>query len=192
MRRFFILTALLAFSGCAPIYVHADLNPEFAQARPETIAWGAEPPLIAAPPDLTPDRAEIIQGEIRRQLTAKGYRWTDDQDAADLLVVYLAHSREVDLPRPGATHDFDDRYRFDRFGYEVSQRHFIDRYEVRTETINQGHIDVNIWDRATGRIYWHGYVERITDDISDENVRKIAEKAFRRLFESLPDAAARP
>ena len=189
MLRFIGLLAFAAMSaGCVPIYVHTDLNPAFASASYRTVAWGAEPPLLAAPEDFNPDRAAVIRDTIRRKLTEKGFRWTSASEEADLLVVYLVHTRDVELPaHPRRGHSFEE-YMYDSQGRSTMQRHALDRDADETEIYHEGHLDVNLWDAASGQIYWHGYVERLIDDVNDRNAAELADEAFGKLFKSLPEA----
>ncbi|MBV8495985.1 MAG: DUF4136 domain-containing protein [Gammaproteobacteria bacterium] len=152
MRAIIPSTFLLAIlSGCATTQVGSDYDrgASFTGYQTFTVMHrqhhGSHNPLVA-------QRAE---DDIKSDLTAKGYRYTDDAASADFTVDFTIGSKErTDLssypaPYAGGWFGFGPWWGAPYWGNEV------DVHQYR-----QGTLSIDVFDAHSHRPVWHGWAKK--------------------------------
>jgi hypothetical protein len=163
-----ILAAVVAFAGCQTLQVRSDYVSDvdfsafktFAQvAAPEQATGGVQ--------GFSPITAERIQEAIADTLRAKGLA-PASEDEADLLVGFSV----------------DGQHRMDVFSFDTGWGWY-GRDSVYTTHYVQGTLLIDIAERATKRVVWHGWgTDRIAEGAAPD-VTKIR-TAVEKILESFP------
>ena len=145
----------------------------------QTFSWINADPYVAAEDaaPVSPLARSMIAREIREQLVRIGFTYTDDREAADMLVSYTIGSR--DKVRMDA---YPVGYR-GHWGWHTPRSHYYFR-DVELKEYTQGTLGVDIFDNETGRPIWHGWAKKTVTDRDRQNPGPTIEKGVAQLFES--------
>lgn len=175
-------TALASgFSGCSGARVYSDANPNAPFRAYRTFALVEEQHRV---PKQSRHNAEIMEATIEQSLEKEMQRrgYTVDETLPDLLVKYSVEmdtdtkfvSQPVYRSRPVVAVGGAWRPR-----YYVARTPVVVGSRTRTVTHKEGVLVIDVIDRATGKVIWHGWSEeplRNTSELATalaDNVRDI-------------------
>ncbi len=186
-------TALLAVVGfvviaCeSPIRVSTDTNPAADFSAYASYAWISPEPLIpqvkgvTEGPPLSPIDDSRIRAAVAAELKAKGWRETDDREAADLIVSYGLGTEErteiIETPNVG----FYGSYRYGGW-YGGSS--------VRSQQITEGTLTLEFFDRRTKQAAWVGWASKRLSRSSSENRNEAISTAIQKILQGFPAVGA--
>lgn len=176
-----VLATALLLGACTIIDTgsYADEKVDFGEFR--TFSWIDDDPYIPSQSARDPSAMarSMIAAGIRRHLEGKGYAFTLDREAADMLVAYTVGAREeirMDTYPMG--------YR-GHWGWHEPYDHYYFR-GTRVENYTRGTLGVDIFDNATGKPAWHGWAEKTVTREDRENPGPAIDEGIARLFASFP------
>ena len=175
-----LLTAGM-LTACTTIETGAYSDDRANFADYQTFSWINADPYVAADDaaQLSPLARSMIAAEIREQLVRIGFTYTEDRDAADMLVSYTIGAR--------------DKVRMDTYpvgfrghwGWHTPYEHYFFR-DVALENYTQGTLGVDIFENESGRPIWHGWAMKTVTERDRQNPGPTIEKGIAQLFASFP------
>ncbi len=140
-----LVVALGILTGCSSMHVEVDHAPDFDFSALKTFAM--VPPPTKAPaemPGYSPMTAKRVQEAIAADLEAKGFRRVENKEEADFLVGFSVDGQHrTDVFSVGGGYGYG--YWGGGTGSVVTQ-HYV-----------QGTLVIDVADRKTGQIVWHGW-----------------------------------
>jgi hypothetical protein len=176
-RLAFAALSVLAVASCATtmsVSSHIDRSVNFA--RYHTYDWGPADELPSGDPrlDKNPFFQDHLQGEVERQMAAKGFSGPTSHKP-DLLIHYHANIRPRINPNDrgnyGYCHDNDCREQ-------------IEEYEAGT-------IVLDVVDARTKKVIWRGWAQNSMEGVIDhpDRMAKTIHEAVTRMMAELPRSA---
>ncbi len=168
-----VLVIALAGAGCATMTVSSHVEPGLDISPYHSFNWGPADALPVQDSRLAdnPFYKDHIQGEVERQLGARGF--TLDTDKPDLLIHYHAViDRRLDVDRVDQEHG----YCFD------------DGCQARTFEYESGTLVIDVVDARSNKVIWRGWAQD-TVERSLKNEDRLAtqiEQSVRRMLARFP------
>lgn len=172
------LTASLGAS-CTTTRVHSDFDPAVDFGRYTTFSWISDRPLIRPRGQdgmyVSPLDMQRIRSAIQSELTARGYRFLDDNRNVDFVVSFTVGARDkIDVDAYPAP--YRGPWRWPYYGDAV-----------RVHTYTEGLLAIDIFDGEMRRPVWHGLArKRISGSDSVMAGRLIQEEVAAILHEFPP------
>jgi hypothetical protein len=164
-----VLAVLMTAVGCASMSVSSHMEPNLQTTAYHTFGWGTPDPLPTGDPRLDQDPffKDRIEGAVEKQMSARGFTFTDKDP--DLRLHYHA----VITPRL-------DVNRVDReYGYCYD-----DTCSARVFDYEQGTLVIDVVDVKTNRVIWRGWAQETIEPAlknQDRMAKDIAEAVQRML-----------
>lgn len=192
-----ILGALLV--GCstpAPVRIGTDFNPEVDISSYQTFSWIADRAYIRTETFLADSSRDLIQANIRNDLTAKGYTFVSDPRKADFVVSFTVGSRKeisaTSYPtyyRTGWT--WGVAYWGGGGVYAVGTYQPGTRYtgtNVKVKEYVEGQLAIDIFDVEAGQPVWHGTALSEITVKDRRDPKSLIDEAVVKILESFPVA----
>ena len=166
----------LLFVACAaPMSIHYDRNVKVDFQSYVTFAWVGPAPLVRARQGsdsksfVSPLDDQRIRGAVNRLLEARGYRFVNAIDEADLVVAYSVGSEEKvrvrETPMVAPVYPYPARYQYGSW-YSGST--------VRVHQYSEGSLSLEFYDAKTEEAVWVGWASKRLSR-RDDSVELISE-----------------
>jgi hypothetical protein len=176
-----VFVGLLALGGCSAVQVNADFDPGTDFSRYQTFSFITDDPLLVADVAAV---SPLLQGRLMRatqsELSAKGFRYTDDRANADLVVSFTLGARDK-----VQVSSYPGRY----YGSGVTgwSGPYFDEVEVRNYT--EGTLAVDLFDVKTTAPVWHGWAVKAITPADRENAEQLIKELIAAILEQFPPDA---
>ncbi len=178
------LSAALLIAACeSPVIVGtADFDPSVDFDTYRSFAWISDNPMIIAgerPPRLSPLLEQRIKNTIQANLTEKGYSFSEDPEASDLIVSFtIGLHDKIDVQSYPTAYRGDWGWGGGYWGYGGS----------RTVTWNyvEGTLAIDLFDGVKKQPVWHGWATKDIFEGETVDVEKEVRTAVDGILESFP------
>jgi len=177
-----VLIALTVLQGgCATIKTgsYADESTNFGTYQ--SFSWISSEAYVPAEgtPAISPLARSMIRDAIREELQQHGFVFTEDREAADLLVAYTVGSRDkVRI----------DSYPMDyrgHWGWHTPRSHYYFR-KIEARNYTEGTLGVDLFDNETGKPVWHGWAQKTVTEQDRANPAPTIKAGVAKLFAAFP------
>lgn len=160
MRKLLIPLAVasLALTGCTSTgRISTDFDKSQSFAQYQTFAWAGERPMIVLGNRLVPPRVQVeVADAIKEDLTAKGYRYTQNLQEADFAVSFTIGTRDgldvIEVP----DYFWQSRARWAWGGAYWPQVHSAPMMRPQVREYTEGTLAIDIYDVERRAPVWHG------------------------------------
>ena len=170
----------LGVSGCAtPISTYTDYDRTVPFDDYEVFSWISEKPLVTAPRTATvvnPFVESRIMAAVRKELTAQGYRFAENNSEADFVVSFAIGARQ-DI----SVDSYPVAY---RSGWRWGTTYIGDKVSVDHTT--EGMLSIDFFDQATRSPVWHGVAKKNLTTADEQLRTSIIDDAVREVLRSFP------
>jgi len=177
-----LFALILLQSGCATIKTgsYADESADFGTYQ--SFAWISSEPYVPAEGSkaISPLARSMINTAIREELQHQGFVFTNDREAADLLVAYTVGSRDkvqIDSYPVG--------YR-GHWGWHTPHSHYFFR-KVEARNYTEGTLGVDLFDNETGKPIWHGWAQKTVTEQDRADPAPVIKAGVAKLFAAFPE-----
>lgn len=184
-NRLAVLSMLLVLQGmlaaCAAINTGSYVGKEVDFGSFQSFSWIDRVPYVATESSIpvSPLELEMIESGIRTQLEKKGYAFTTDREAADLLVAFTVGTRDK-----VRMESYPVGYR-GHWGWHEPHSHYYFRH-VSAENYTKGTLGIDLFDNETGKPIWHGWAEKTVTQGDRTDPGPSIDKGLTKLFGSFP------
>jgi hypothetical protein len=149
IRILLMLTTAAVLSGCSSVSVHSDFNSSADFSEYRTFSYISSKPLLVADVAAV---SPLLEGRLmkitRAELAAKGYRYTDDRDAADFVISFTLGARDKIR-----INSYPSTYRGAYYGGWAAPYHS----EVDVRNYTEGTLALDLFDVKSKSPVWHGW-----------------------------------
>jgi len=128
-----------------------------------------------------------LKEAVSTELEARGYRYVEQPDSADMLVNFYVNTRERTevRDRPGLSFDHYYGYRRDRYSVWTG---YSTRRDIRSYT--EGTLHIDLVDRARKQLVWEGVATGRVTSAALDDPRTAINEAVAAIFARYPYTAA--
>jgi uncharacterized protein YceK len=173
-----MLTTGALLSGCSSVSVQSDFNSSVDFSKYRTFSYISSKPLLVT--DVA-GASPLLEGRLmnftRAELAAKGYRYTDDRDAADFVISFTLGARD----KIRVT-SYPTTYRGAYYGGWAAPYHS----EVDVRNYTEGTLAIDLFEVKSRSPVWHGWAVKSITAQDRANPEPILKEIVSSILEQFP------